>query len=479
MSTGPFQPRSTAAIFDEIRQGLPGQDIRDHPEFQRRVAEGMDPETPVHLCGWVDDFPKRVALASTFAPPLAQAAPHLMGDSQDVLLYKAWKEVLGDYPKYVAQQIGDCFPAGTPVTMADGSFMPIEQIVIGDMVMTHLGSSRRVRRVIRKPYSGELVTIVAEGVEPDSGTWQLSATPDHRLGQVIDLENGNYRFNPAGDMQVGDILRRGGGWARATITKISRGFFAENVHCLEVEEDHSFIANGFDVHNCTSFGSAHAVDLLQCVEIFLLKEATEFREICTEAIYGMGREIAGMLGGGDGCYGVAVAKALTDHGATTREKVGPYSGTRAKQWGRSGVPAEVKTQMSSFKVGKAALITTLEELDAALANLYPSAGGFSQGFTMTRDVDGVCRQSGRWGHETCFIGRRTRNGRRQYCMGQSWGPNVPGGPTTDDQPNFSFWMDETPAADILSQRDWLTFTSAPDFVKRDVPVEFKHSRMVA
>lgn len=331
----PFGPRSVSAYFNALtdpanpnapRQGLP---IQQTPEFKAMVAGGMDPLTPVHLLGWVDDFAARKAVAATFARPLAQTAPHLMaaGAEDNVFLFRAWKEALGDYPAYVAQQIGDC----------------------------------------------------------------------------------------------------------------------------------------------TSFGSSHAIDLLQCVEIVIGKENTVWKEVCTEAVYGMGREVAGMLGGGDGCYGVAVAKALTDHGATTREKVGAYSGNRAKQWGRSGVPDNVKQDMGAFKVGKAALITTLDELDASLSNGYPSAGGYGEGFTMHRDANGMCRRSGRWGHETCFVGKRTRNGQREYLMCQSWGPNVPDGPLVDDQPNFSWWMAADEAANILSQQDWLTFSGAPDFETRPLP----------
>jgi hypothetical protein len=326
VSTGPFQPRSVASLFQ------PGVDPRTNPAWGALVQNGMDPETPVHLLGWVDDQ-NRHALAATFAPPLAQAAPQLMGADENVLLYKAWKLVLGDYPKYRRQEIGDC----------------------------------------------------------------------------------------------------------------------------------------------TSFGSGHAVDLLQCIEQVMLNEPTGYLETCTEAIYGMGREIAGMLGGGDGCYGVAVAKALVEHGAVPRKLVGEYSGQLAKQWGARGVPPEIKAEMARYRMGSAAIITTLEELDAALANLYPAAGGFSQGFTMQRDQDGACRQSGRWGHETFIAGRRRRNGRRQYCMCQSWGPNVPSGPTTDDQPDFSFWIDEDPMANILGQRDFLTFSKAPDFVQRDVPSAFRYT----
>ncbi len=284
---------------------------------------------PTRHGGWIDD-PARHALARTFAPPLAQAAPQLMGADQDVFLYRAWKDVLGDYPHYVAQQIGDC----------------------------------------------------------------------------------------------------------------------------------------------TSFGSGHAIDLLQCVEIHLGHQPIGYLETCTEAIYGMGREIANMLGGGDGCYGVAVAKALVEMGAVPRKLVGDYSGRRAKEWGGRGVPDEIKKAAAQFKLGSAALVTTCDELDAALANLYPAAGGFGQGFTMHRDADGVCQQSGRWGHEQCCAGRRRRNGKRQYLLCQSWGDNVPDGPLTDDQPNFSFWIEEAAMADILGQRDFLAFSKFPGFEKRPIPASW-------
>jgi hypothetical protein len=183
----------------------------------------------------------------------------------------------------------------------------------------------------------------------------------------------------------------------------------------------------------------------------------------------MGREIADMLGQQDGCYGVAVAKALVERGAIPRKLVGAYSGKRAKEWGARGVPSEIKQTAGSFKLGAAALVTSLAEADAALANGYPMAGGFSQGFTLHRDQDGLCRQSGQWGHEQAVGARRTRNGQRQYLMLQSWGNTIPDGPTTDDQPLFSFWVDERDFTSILSQRDFLAFSLFPGFEKKPLP----------
>lgn len=290
----------------------------------------------VHLTGWVD-HPGRHAVAATLPhPTLAQAAPELIGADRDVFLYKAWKDVLGKYPDYPAQQIGDC----------------------------------------------------------------------------------------------------------------------------------------------TSFGSGHALDLLQAVEIALGNQPIGYKETCTEAIYGLGREVAGMLGSGDGCYGVAVAKALTDFGAVPRESVGPYSGRRAKEWGARGVPPEVKRAAAAFRLGAATLVTTLDELDAALANLYPCAGGFAQGFTLHRDADGACRQSGRWGHEQACAARRRRNGGRQYLLLQSWGNDLPDGPTTDDQPPFSFWIDESAMASILAQRDFLVFSKFDGFEPRPIPPRWSYEEFI-
>ncbi len=75
----------------------------------------MSEDTPIqHLFGWrgVDDVQR--SFAGRFSP-LAVAAPRLVGgpsDSQPILLYKAWREVLGKDPEYPAQQIGDCVSFG-------------------------------------------------------------------------------------------------------------------------------------------------------------------------------------------------------------------------------------------------------------------------------------------------------------------------------------------------------------------------------
>lgn len=233
------------------------------------------------------------------------------------------------------------------------------------------------------------------------------------------------------------------------------------------------------IGDCTSFGSAHAIDLLQCIDIALYKlDKSSYEETCSEAIYGFGREIAGMLGSwGDGCYGVAVAKGLTQYGAVSRKFVGPYKGSRARQWGSgAGVPQEVRQEASKHLLGEAVLVTTLAEADASLNNGYPFIVCSMQGFTMQRDETGTCYPRGRWAHCMFVAGRRKLGGNRvQYLICQSWGPSVPSGPLSDDQPSFSFWADAGVVARMLAAGDSLAFSRFAGFSKRSIPQKWRHS----
>src|SRR5262249_2404649 len=141
-------------------------------------------------------------------------------------------------------------------------------------------------------------------------------------------------------------------------------------------------------------------------------------------LYGTGREIANMLGGGDGCYGSAMVKAMTTIGMIPRAMVGDYSGQRAKDWGGRGAPAELKTTAAQFKLGAAAMVTTWEELRAAFGNGYPVSVSSNQGFTMTRNSEGICEAQGSWAHCMLLCGIIDETA----VIANSWGPNTPSGP---------------------------------------------------
>ncbi len=68
-----------------------------------------------HLGGWIDDQAAVQQVVATMPFPVAEtAAANLIGSGagQTVLLYKAWKDVYGDYFTYPAQKIGCCVSRG-------------------------------------------------------------------------------------------------------------------------------------------------------------------------------------------------------------------------------------------------------------------------------------------------------------------------------------------------------------------------------
>jgi hypothetical protein len=223
------------------------------------------------------------------------------------------------------------------------------------------------------------------------------------------------------------------------------------------------------IGDCVSFGHAHANDLLQCIEI-ALGEGSEYRETATEFIYATSREVAGILGNRDGSYGSAAVKAMTTGGVLSREMLGPdgaYKGSRAKQWGRSGAPSDVKAKASSFKLGSAALVSDWDSLVAAMRNGYPVTICSNQGFSLARDESGFCRARGWWAH--CMFISGIRFDRPGACICQSWGPDSPQGPTQLGQPSFSFWAERDVIERILKQGDSWALSKAADFVSRPIP----------
>ena len=229
------------------------------------------------------------------------------------------------------------------------------------------------------------------------------------------------------------------------------------------------------IGDCVSFGHGHGNDLLQCVEASL-GGSVEYRETDTEFIYGSAREIAGILGSGDGCYGAAAVKAMTHVGMVSRQMEGPagvYSGDRAKLWGATGPPHAVEVQAAGYKLGAAAMVSTWDDLVAAITNGYPVTICCNQGFTLVRDAQGFCAESGTWGH--CMLIAGVRFDRPGACIVQSWGPDMPTGPTALDQPDFSFWAEQSVVEAILAEGDSWALSKSPGFALRELPSAWKYN----
>lgn len=96
------------------------------------------------------------------------------------------------WDKYFPPNGWNCFEAGTPVLMADGTWKNIEDICRGELVIGGSGKAQFVTGTHIKPFDGEAVRIITK-----RGT--ATCTPNHRF---LTSEG----WVTAGDLKTGDIL---------------------------------------------------------------------------------------------------------------------------------------------------------------------------------------------------------------------------------------------------------------------------------
>lgn len=172
---------------------------------------------PLALCGWVPFERREREQAELAEACVARMAPfqitysegYLDSDVRKLLLTDLWRhdrvvQKLGrPFPGWF-QHTGSCFPAGTPVRMADGSEQAIEDVRVGDWVITHMGRARRVVDTMSRRYTGDLVT-----VQVGSFAFPLEMTADHRVAVMPSRCNwswqpGGLEWKRADELKVGD-----------------------------------------------------------------------------------------------------------------------------------------------------------------------------------------------------------------------------------------------------------------------------------
>lgn len=117
-------------------------------------------------------------------------------------LTATWMHVVEQFPGCwpgAPQEVGDCFVAGTMVTMGDGTLKPIEDVKTGDFVLSPTGMSRKVLSTIKKPYSGDILSVKASHLLDE-----VRCTPDHRfMSPVNDYE---CKWVDAASLSSGSVL---------------------------------------------------------------------------------------------------------------------------------------------------------------------------------------------------------------------------------------------------------------------------------
>jgi len=164
--------------------------------------------------------------------------------------------------------IEGCFTKGTEISTKQGIKL-IEDVRVGEMVLTHNLRYKKVYHTQVRPYTGDLYHISY------GDTKIINATDEHPFLVLI----GDRKvWVPAKELRIGDILIMSN--PKVTSTVIHSGVNSSNMQMLEkesveytlvnvvkithaavvnlpvynfsVEEDESYAANGVFVHNCTA-----------------------------------------------------------------------------------------------------------------------------------------------------------------------------------------------------------------------------------
>lgn len=138
-----------------------------------------------------------------------------------------------------------CHPAGTMIEMASLVVKAIEDIVVGDLVRTHTGKVQKVIELKNRIYTGDMYTVKSFGQE-------VIATEDHPLLAFI---NNKVEWVKIKDLTDDHCLvypkQKTTGYRYIEILSIEKKSVIEiPVYNFEVEEDHSYVANGYVSHNC-------------------------------------------------------------------------------------------------------------------------------------------------------------------------------------------------------------------------------------
>ncbi|UYN89905.1 MAG: Hint domain-containing protein [Anaerolineales bacterium] len=88
-----------------------------------------------------------------------------------------------------------CFPAGTEIETARGR-VPIEDVLVGDIVLTHTGAWKRVTETMSREYRGRMAEIV-------SAKGKIAGTTDH---PVLIVRDGRAEWMEMSNVRVGDSV---------------------------------------------------------------------------------------------------------------------------------------------------------------------------------------------------------------------------------------------------------------------------------
>lgn len=370
-----------------------------------------------------------------------------------IALFEAAKRIrhhgqIGNFIPAQYQPRGTCFRKGTKILLTNGDEKPIEEIGEGDEVVSHTGTGRKVVETQRRKFTGEMLTF---GFDP--GLRSLTVTSDHNCLVTNGIE---FKKKKARDIVLHDRFWSIGKEPVVKILQITEEVVEEEVFCCTVAKDHSLVANGFVCGQCVGRGASGALNVLQAA-LIVGGAAIEYNPVSHAWCYAGARMHTNDLGSGDGAAGYAAFAWCKDKGVAHQAETGDadyYQDDIAATWARRGIPPDLIPLGKDNILSDAAPCKSAQAAAAAIASGGVVTIASGQGFTMTRDSEGVCQPRGSWSHQMFLAAIIvTPSGQKVFGCAQSWGDNVPDGPLLPGCPDYVFGIPWDTADRMLRQGD--------------------------
>lgn len=142
---------------------------------------------------------------------------------------------------------GCCFVEGTEISLANDDVKNIEDIVVGDEVLSYNGKDLVVSKVIAtKPTivgHRNLLTLTGDGI------CNIEFTPEHPFLTKEGWKSVTPEEEQYGTLEPGDEINCCGAWKKISSIDIIDSTPDKKVYNFTVKEFHSYVANGIIVHN--------------------------------------------------------------------------------------------------------------------------------------------------------------------------------------------------------------------------------------
>ncbi len=230
--------------------------------------------------------------------------------------------------------------------------------------------------------------------------------------------------------------------------------------------------------DCVAQGCRSCFDTVRCIEIHIKREPEMFfLRTATEPPYGArGHSSQGM--------DPAIAtRFIHGYGMMFRQKytsvdLTKYNSKIGTNWGRNGVPTEVKEECKKHNIGEWIAPSSVEDVKDLLYSGYALHSGQQFGVKNKSDKDGIAIQGGRWNHDMATVGYDDTREVYPDCVflvANSWGlwnerPYVWPIERYGEWPVGSFWVrEELYAKYFVGNRSIFAFCDVKGVPQKKLP----------